>query len=604
MTTNELSETPLGRLLTLFEQNAYSAGGCEKDTTEYEIIEHCSRLLRLDYDVIELPNLHGEHCSQYPARILIPESEKLPLDRELNAPQHTAQETIYEGTTDLSRLLTIIPQAKFARCRKRFPVPVILFRGKYICRSSTVSLNMESSGRRVLEIASQKVGDISDTIRNVCSKLVGGGEKNGNLQKESGNGNSNSEVSTTSSSTYSSRPASEISSDEQPDYEVLDLSVLNNDPVYKYDLDLLKALDIGAIADLMVEMKKVKFWMFVSSSEKADEMNRYAGFEIISIPYPGCEFFKIYREHSYEARQIRFDWDQNFVDAEISIPANRITQSLQFDWRQYKRWDLVEITQNYLKIILKYIQDLNKGILIHCISGWDRTPLFISLVRLSLWADGLIHKSLTAAEITYFTVAYDWYLFGHQLPDRRAKLEEILFFCFDFLKYIETDDYQVVNTTRVRTKTSSSTSSMVIIDADTDVFDDENVSPNASRLDNTAAHKSSTESLSMNRSPQKKSSPVSVPGRRQRNDSTSDWQNVTETGSLEKASLPYEPGTRAYMERANARNNTACRQERLKCVRAYFIKIYANVLDFHGGNNSGLRDLLENFAARIADTFR
>ena len=26
------------------------------------------------------------------------------------------------------------------------------------------------------------------------------------------------------------------------------------------------------------------------------------------------------------------------------------------------------------------------GILVHCISGWDRTPLFISLLRLSLWA--------------------------------------------------------------------------------------------------------------------------------------------------------------------------------------------------------------------------
>ena len=26
------------------------------------------------------------------------------------------------------------------------------------------------------------------------------------------------------------------------------------------------------------------------------------------------------------------------------------------------------------------------GLLIHCISGWDRTPLFISLLRLSLWA--------------------------------------------------------------------------------------------------------------------------------------------------------------------------------------------------------------------------
>lgn len=37
--------------------------------------------------------------------------------------------------------------------------------------------------------------------------------------------------------------------------------------------------------------------------------------------------------------------------------------------------------------------------------------------------------------------------------------------------------YSTVYACRVRTKTSSSTSSMVIIDADTDVFDDENVSP-------------------------------------------------------------------------------------------------------------------------------
>lgn len=26
------------------------------------------------------------------------------------------------------------------------------------------------------------------------------------------------------------------------------------------------------------------------------------------------------------------------------------------------------------------------SILVHCISGWDRTPLFISLLRLTLWA--------------------------------------------------------------------------------------------------------------------------------------------------------------------------------------------------------------------------
>ncbi len=55
------------------------------------------------------------------------------------------------------------------------------------------------------------------------------------------------------------------------------------------------------------------------------------------------------------------------------------------------------------------------GLLIHCLSGWDRTPLFISLLRLSLWADGWIHQSLTVEEILYLSLAYDWYLFGYKV---------------------------------------------------------------------------------------------------------------------------------------------------------------------------------------------
>lgn len=81
------------------------------------------------------------------------------------------------------------------------------------------------------------------------------------------------------------------------------------------------------------------------------------------------------------------------------------------------------------------------GLLVHCISGWDRTPLFISLLRLSLWADGWIHQSLTVEEILYLTLAYDWYLFGydiflkllffnsclnrHCLPERLLRGEEV-----------------------------------------------------------------------------------------------------------------------------------------------------------------------------------
>jgi myotubularin-related protein 14 len=53
-----------------------------------------------------------------------------------------------------------------------------------------------------------------------------------------------------------------------------------------------------------------------------------------------------------------------------------------------------------------------KGLLVHCISGWDRTPLFISLLRISLWADKEIHQQLNVEELLYLTIAYDWLLFG------------------------------------------------------------------------------------------------------------------------------------------------------------------------------------------------
>lgn len=36
--------------------------------------------------------------------------------------------------TDVVSIDTLINEAKFARCRNRFVVPVILYQGKYICR--------------------------------------------------------------------------------------------------------------------------------------------------------------------------------------------------------------------------------------------------------------------------------------------------------------------------------------------------------------------------------------------------------------------------------------------------------------------------------------
>lgn len=144
------------------------------------------------------------------------------------------------------------------------------------------------------------------------------------------------------------------------------------------------------------------------------------------------------------ARDLHYNWKQSFNDALINIPKLGPAADLDINWTDYRQWDLLQITQNYLKVCLKYIQEESSGLLVHCISGWDRTPLFISLIRLSLWADNLIHQSLNAIQMAYLTLAYDWYLFGHQLSDRLKRGEDIMFFCFHVLKYIVDEEFSIV----------------------------------------------------------------------------------------------------------------------------------------------------------------
>ena len=112
-----------------------------------------------------------------------------------------------------------------------------------------------------------------------------------------------------------------------------------------------------------------------------------------------------------------------------------------------------EITQYYLKTMIYLLVDDSEedeekegeveGLLVHCISGWDRTPMFISLLRISLWADGLIHQSLSVGEMLFFTIAYDWLLFHHDLPDRSTKGEDIFYFCFDVLFKLQSEEFSV-----------------------------------------------------------------------------------------------------------------------------------------------------------------
>ena len=51
----------------------------------------------------------------------------------------------------------------------------------------------------------------------------------------------------------------------------------------------------------------------VTSSEKVDKENRYSEFILSSIPYPGCEFFRTWKDRGYQAEGLVFDWNQVFT---------------------------------------------------------------------------------------------------------------------------------------------------------------------------------------------------------------------------------------------------------------------------------------------------
>ncbi|KAK2534676.1 myotubularin-related protein 14 isoform X1 [Columba livia] len=380
----------LAELLLEFSRTQYRAKDGGGAAAKVERIERrCLELFGRDYRYSVISNAHGEICAHYPRHIVL-------LERD-------AGRDPLEGAVQVGKLQDLINRSKMARCRGRFVCPVILYKGKHICRSATLAGWGELYGRTGYNYIfsggsddawadTEDISEEDSALRNADSQLF--------------------------------------------------------DKVRGHDIKLLRYLSVRYICDLMVENKKVKFGLNVTSSEKVDKAQRYADFTLLSIPYPGCEFFKEYKDRDYTAEGLIFNWKQDYVDAPLSIPVS-LTQPLNIDWSEYQSWDLVQQTQNYLKLLISIINsDDDSGLLVHCISGWDRTPLFISLLRLSLWADGLIHVSLEPSEILYLTVAYDWFLFGHMLADRLSKGEEIFFFCFNFLKHITSEEFSAVKSQR------------------------------------------------------------------------------------------------------------------------------------------------------------
>uniref|UniRef100_A0A023EZJ3 Putative phosphatidylinositol 3-phosphate 3-phosphatase myotubularin mtm1 n=1 Tax=Triatoma infestans TaxID=30076 RepID=A0A023EZJ3_TRIIF len=447
----EITVGEIQELLQHFSRNTFKARDC--DAVCQRVMQKCIELVSFDYSYVVISNSNGELSAHYPSQLIVMEyeragrnvssgsgavqtttaspntpvagstitscgngsasgmssneEEQLPTSNE--APTSTLPNpAIYESVYDIARLKELFSKARFARCRARFPLPVILYKGKNICRSATLSGGPEIYGRSGLDYLF--CGE--DTCEQLDSMPTRIGQCDSSIHGDEGQQH------------------------QQGDWQLFDR-------VRSQDIRLLHTLNVGAIIDFMVEKKKVKFGVNVTSSEKVDKENRYSEFTIISLPYPGCEFFKKYRDNDYVAKGLVFDWSQGHVDANIGIPDDNIASQLKIDWQNYKMWDLVKLTQNYMQLVLKYVVEGRLGLLIHCISGWDRTPLFVSLLRLSLWADGAIHQTLSPQQILYFTIAYDWMLFGHNLQDRLSKGEDIFFFCFYFLKHMVGEEFSI-----------------------------------------------------------------------------------------------------------------------------------------------------------------
>ncbi|XP_050760835.1 myotubularin-related protein 14 [Gymnogyps californianus] len=124
----------LAELLLEFSRAQYRAKDGGGAAAKVERIERrCLELFGRDYRYSVISNAHGEVCAHYPRHIVL-------LERD-------AGRDPFESTVQVGKLQDLINRSKMARCRGRFVCPVILYKGKHICRSATLAGWGELYGR-------------------------------------------------------------------------------------------------------------------------------------------------------------------------------------------------------------------------------------------------------------------------------------------------------------------------------------------------------------------------------------------------------------------------------------------------------------------------
>ena len=71
-----------------------------------------------------------------------------------------------------------------------------------------------------------------------------------------------------------------------------------------------------------------------SSSEKDDGVHWYEKFNLNCIPYPGCEFFRHFKNLEKNPFLMLFNWNQEGVNAKLTLASEEVLD-IQKDWGSY-----------------------------------------------------------------------------------------------------------------------------------------------------------------------------------------------------------------------------------------------------------------------------
>ena len=99
----------------------------------------------------------------------------------------------------------------------------------------------------------------------------------------------------------------------------------------------------------------------------------------------GAKLHRIYHLAELIIFRIRKKYSVNIIFQCIYEPHN-----YRYEWKDYMSWNIIELTQNYVRYILNLIRenDPSEGILLHCISGTTTFPLlcFVKLlIQIGNW---------------------------------------------------------------------------------------------------------------------------------------------------------------------------------------------------------------------------